>query len=113
MAKNDANKRPFDVNPGKDSGFYSYPTEMDDPGQSDDDVTISQAWKLDLAPEEFSEGPYGAATNEKKLGKVSKWKPGQAFAQRFRDPNPISSNRTVVFEEPPHNAPEGSIEGQN
>jgi hypothetical protein len=111
LAKNDANKRPFE--PGRaNSGFYSYPVHMDDPAESDDDVTTEQATRLVVAPEEFPEGPYGSF-DEEKLGKVSEWRPGQAVAQRFRDTNPISSNRTEVFEEPPFHDPSSEVEGPN
>ena len=72
-----------------------------------------QAESLDLAIEEFSEGPYGAAHNETKLGKVSEWKTGQAFSGRFRDSNLIESDRKVATEEKPSHAPRGSIEGQS
>nr|WP_089971257.1 hypothetical protein [Lihuaxuella thermophila] len=37
----------------------------------------------DLIPEEFPEGPYEAATHEKKLGKSSPWRPGQHMTSNF------------------------------
>jgi hypothetical protein len=72
-----------------------------------------QARILDLALEEFAEGPYGATTNEEKLGKVSEWKPGQAVSGRFRDSNMISNDRTVATVEEPHNPSDSNFDQQN
>jgi hypothetical protein len=81
------------------SGSYS-PGPLDETDLPGAELSIVQHHTLDLALEEFPEGPYGATTNEKKLGKVSEWKEGQAFSGRFRDSNPVNSDRTVVLDEP-------------
>lgn len=92
----------------------NYPIkDINSTGQQNAELSIVQAQSQDLAQEEFPEGPYGAATNEKKLGKVSPWKPGQRSGNRFRDANPISSDRTIPLREPEADAPIGTIEGQN
>lgn len=96
----------------KHAGAY-HPGPMNESELPSAELAIVQHHNLDLALEEFAEGPYGATTNEVKLGKVSEWKPGQAFSGRFRDANPVDSDRTVPLEEPPFDAPKGSIEGQN
>lgn len=71
-----------------------------------------QSSRLDLAIEEFPEGPYGATTNEERLGKVSPWEPGQAVSGRFRDSNMIRSDRRVAVDEPNFKQPPGTVEGQ-
>jgi len=94
------------------SGSYA-PGPMDETSLPTAELAIVQAHVLDLAIEEFPEGPYGAATNEAKLGKVSEWKQGQAVSPRFRDANPIETDRKVAIHEPPFDRPKGSLDGQN
>lgn len=89
------------------------PGPMNETGLPTAELAIVQAHTLDLAIEEFPEGPYGAATNEKKLGKVSEWKIGQAVSPRFRDANPIQTDRNVPIHEQPFKGPKGSLRGQN
>ncbi|GLG00885.1 hypothetical protein Alches_09240 [Alicyclobacillus hesperidum subsp. aegles] len=94
----DPNLREVDVSPN--SGAY-------DPGPLDEGVTDyptaelwqAQATTYDLAVEEFPEGPYGAATNEKRLGKTSPWLEGQMVSGRFRDSNLIRSDRLSAAHE--------------
>lgn len=81
--------------------------------ENKDELSYVQAQQKDILPEEFPEGPYGAATNEKKLGKTSPWREGQAVVSAYRDQNPAFSDRKVPLDEPPFHAPKGSIEGQN
>lgn len=95
----------------KNSGSYHPVSNLEEPASRE--LGMVEHQRLDLALEEFPEGPYGATTNEIKLGKVSEWKPGQAYSGRFRDSNPVSSDRTVAETEPPFDSSEGSIEGQN
>jgi len=84
----------------RNSGTYD-PGARGVNGLPTEELSIVQSHVLDLALEEFPEGPYGAATDESKLGKVSEWKPGQAFSGRFRDSNLINSDRKVAMREPP------------
>jgi hypothetical protein len=95
--ENETNEQPLS---SVNSGTYNPgpPTKDDLPTE---ELSGVQAHVLDLALEEFAEGPYGAATNEEKLGKVSEWKEGQAFSGRFRDSNLISGDRKVAMEEQP------------
>ncbi|GMA55957.1 hypothetical protein C7445_10543 [Alicyclobacillus sacchari] len=88
----DRNVRDVDVS--SNSGAYD-PGPLDE-GASDyptAELWQAQATTYDLAVEEFPEGPYGAATNEKRLGKTSPWLDGQMVSGRFRDSNPIRSDR--------------------
>lgn len=80
------------------SGSYR-PGPINETGAPSAELADVQAHTLDLALEEFPEGPYGATTNEVKLGKVSEWKQGQTFSGRFRDSNMVTSDRTVATEE--------------
>jgi len=74
-----------------DQGETDYPTA---------DVAAAQAATYDLAVEEFPEGPYGATTDERRLGKTSPWLPGQMVSGRFRDTNMITSDRhTAPYEQ--------------
>ncbi|GMA60530.1 hypothetical protein NZD89_12990 [Alicyclobacillus fastidiosus] len=84
----------------------------------ENDFPNAELWEVqsrdyDLAVEEFAEGPYGAAHNETRLGKVSEWKPGQAVTGRFRDANMIHSDRRSATEEDHFEDPPGTLEGQN
>lgn len=90
--------------PGPSTQHNGYPTQ---------ELWQVESMRNDLAIEEFSEGPYGAATNESHLGKTSEWKDGQAVSGRFRDNNLISSDRRTALKEPPFDAPRGSIDGEN
>lgn len=47
------------------------------------EVSTVESLHNDVFPEEFPEGPYGAATNEEKLGKTSPWEPDQHAAPQF------------------------------
>jgi hypothetical protein len=67
----------------------------------------------DIMLEEFPDGPYGAATDAPRLGKSTPWRKNQKSVSAYRDANPLSSNRKVTEDEPPHDAPRGTIEGQN
>lgn len=50
-----------------------------------------------ILPEEFPEGPYGAAVfNDQPLGKSSPWEPGQHTVHRFFDENPAFSDTAAV-----------------
>lgn len=96
------------------SGGYN-PGPID---EGENDFPNAELWPVqshvyDLAVEEFAEGPYGAAHDEEKLGKVSEWKPGQAVSGRFRDTNMIRSDRTVALDEPDFEEPPGTMEGQS
>lgn len=92
----------------KNSGAYH-------PGPVSEDYELERvrAQQNDLQLEEFSDGPYGAATNPDKLGKSSPWKSGQRTVSAFRDANPISNPHKTVEEEPKFNGSRGSIEGEN
>jgi hypothetical protein len=94
------------------SGWYN-PGPIHDTDLPNAELSSVQARDYDILREEFPEGPYGAATNEEKLGKTSPWRPGQAVVSSLRDQNPMSSDRQVTLDEPPARAPKGSIEGQN
>ncbi|AEJ43879.1 hypothetical protein [Alicyclobacillus acidocaldarius] len=85
-----SNSGAYDPGP-VDQGETDYPTA---------DVAAAQAATYDLAVEEFPEGPYGAATDERCLGKTSPWLPGQMVSGRFRDTNMITSDRhTAPYEQ--------------
>lgn len=98
----------------KNSGAY-------DPGpikERENDYPNAELWQVqshmyDLAIEEFPEGPYGAASDEVFLGKVSEWEPGQAVSGRFRDSNMIRSDRHVATAEDDFTEPPGTTEAQS
>lgn len=46
-------------------------------------LDVDDAYRSKLRPEEFPEGPYGAATNEEHLAKSTPWKPGQYRSSAF------------------------------
>lgn len=46
-------------------------------------LDVDDAYQSKLRPEEFPEGPVGAATNEKHLGKSTPWKKGQYRTSAF------------------------------
>lgn len=94
------------------SGSYN-PGPVNDSDMPSAELQDVQAEKLELVPEEFAEGPYGAATNASRLGKTSAWEDGQTFAGRYRDNSLITSDKHNPLHEPSFDAPEGSIEGQN
>ncbi|MCL6625653.1 hypothetical protein [Alicyclobacillus shizuokensis] len=77
------------------------------------DTDVVEAWRNDLQLEEFPDGAYLAATHPERLGKSTPWRPGQQSVSHLRDQNPVSSDRKVARKEPPANAPEGTIEGEN
>jgi hypothetical protein len=95
----------------KNSGRYTIPPTSQVPGE--EELELVEAYTQDLTLEEFPEGPYGATTNEVKLGKTSPWKAGQQSIGRYRDANPMRSDRMVVQDEPDANAPMGTIESEN
>lgn len=41
------------------------------------DFEVVKSQRNEILQEEFPEGPYGAATNEARLGKSTPWEPGQ------------------------------------
>ncbi|MBD1370869.1 hypothetical protein IC620_00645 [Hazenella sp. IB182357] len=47
------------------------------------DLGTVESQRDELVPEEFPEGPVGAATNEARLGKDSPWREGQHASPRF------------------------------
>jgi hypothetical protein len=94
------------------SGKYN-PGPVNETDWLAEELSAVQAQQKDILPEEFPEGPYGAATTEEKPGKTSPWKDGQAVVSSYRDQNPAFSDRNVPDHEPPAEAPRGSIEGQN
>lgn len=47
------------------------------------DVKTVESMRNEVIPEEFAEGPYGAATNEDVLGKESPWRASQHAAPQF------------------------------
>ncbi|GEO25871.1 hypothetical protein AAC03nite_16560 [Alicyclobacillus acidoterrestris] len=103
-----------DVVESPNSGSYN-------PGpikNGENDFPNAELWEVqsrddDLAVEEFAEGPYGAAFNAPKLGKVSDWKPGQAVTGRFRDANMIHSDRHSATEEQDFTDKPGTLDGEN
>lgn len=117
----DTRSRPAEARPGatnrdagRDSPSGAYrPGPVNETGMPTSELAIVQANRNDLALEEFTEGPYGAATDAPRLGKTSPWRPGQMYSPRFRDANPIDSDRTVPLQEPPADAREGTIEAEN
>lgn len=94
------------------SGRYD-PGPMVESGEPNAELATVQAQRNDLMPEEFPDGPYGAATQPDHLGKSGHWRPGQASISPYWDENPVFSDRKRPRREPPHDAPSGSIEGQN
>ena len=48
-----------------------------------EDLSTVQSQRNEMLLEEFPEGPYGAATNEVKLGKTSDWEEGQHTTSAF------------------------------
>lgn len=87
-------------------------------GEQENDFPTAELWGVqshlyDLAVEEFAEGPYGAAHNESRLGKVSEWKPGQAVSGRFRDANMIDSDRRTAIHEDESTQSPRTLEEQN
>jgi hypothetical protein len=100
------------ANERKDARYI--PSGAYDPGPVDGaELAGVEAWQNDLQLEEFPDGPYAAASDPPRLGKSSPWRPGQRVVSSFRDQNPVTSERKVAAEEPPFDAPEGSIEGEN
>ncbi|MCL6597853.1 MAG: hypothetical protein K6T81_03850 [Alicyclobacillus macrosporangiidus] len=103
----------FERNPNRPVGATT-PSGTYNPGPVEPaDTDVVEAWKNDLQLEEFPDGPYGAATHPDKLGKSSPWRPGQQTVSHLKDQNPVTSDRKVAREEPPANAPEGTIESEN
>ncbi|GGE07118.1 hypothetical protein GCM10011571_05440 [Marinithermofilum abyssi] len=47
------------------------------------DLGTVESLRNEVVPEEFPEGPYGAATNEAHLGKSSPWRESQHAAPQF------------------------------
>lgn len=41
------------------------------------ELSTVESQRNEILQEEFPEGPYGASTNEKRLGKATGWEPGQ------------------------------------
>jgi hypothetical protein len=53
------------------------------------DLSAVESQRNEIIPEEFPEGPYGASTDEARLGKATGWEKGQhvisAFSYEGRD----------------------------
>lgn len=86
--------------------------------EAESDYPTAEVWEAqsttyDLALEEFPDGPYGATTDAKHLGKSSDWLSGQAVSGRFRDSNLIRSDRRTALEEDEQDGPQGTIEAEN
>lgn len=75
------------------------PSANDKRKRGNQELEIVQAWQKDILPEEFPEGPYGAAVyNDQPLGKASPWQPGQHVVSRDQDENPMTSDFKVPAE---------------
>lgn len=62
-------------------------------------LSIEQSTVLDLVPEEFPEGPYGAQVYvDQPIGKSTPWTEGQHVITRNQDENPEFSNFKVPHE---------------
>ncbi|MBA4493705.1 hypothetical protein ACFO25_04840 [Paenactinomyces guangxiensis] len=48
-----------------------------------EELETVQSVHNEIIPEEFPEGPYGAATTPEKPGKTSPWRPGQRSVSAF------------------------------
>lgn len=101
---------PFTVH-SPNSGSY-HPGSIGNENGGSPELSYVQAWQDDLQIEEFPDGPYGSARNLP-FGKSSPWQRGQASVSAHRDQNPVNSDRKLAEEEPPFEAPPGTIEGQN
>lgn len=118
MQDSDENQRKDLSDTGGAHGIHSVNSGSYDPGPitdtgNDAELSYVEAQQDDLLLEEFPDGPYGSATNER-LGKSTPWRKGQRSISAFRDQNPVSSDRKVPLDEPSTNgAPRGTIEGQN
>jgi len=53
------------------------PTYQEYDNQDYSELSTVQSQRNEILQEEFPEGPYGAATNEVRLGKATGWEPGQ------------------------------------
>lgn len=94
------------------TGRYQPPPVTDDTVPQAE-LGVVRAHDLDLAPEEFAEGPYGSIRNDPRLGKVTPRIPNQSTQSPLRDAQPITSDRKVVLQQPTSTDPPGTIEGQN
>ncbi|CAJ1001762.1 MULTISPECIES: hypothetical protein [Bacillales] len=58
------------------------PTYEEYDNQRYSELSVVESQRNEIIPEEFPEGPYGAATNDK-LGKATGWEPGQHAISNF------------------------------
>ncbi len=98
----------------RQGNLESYHSGSYNPGTiSETSANNLDAANNDIMLEEFPEGPYGAAEDGPAQGKSTPWRENQRSVSAYRDANPISTNRKVPEDEPPHDAPPGTIEGEN
>ncbi|AIG28151.1 hypothetical protein [Brevibacillus laterosporus] len=55
----------------------SYYKKIKDSAEDYSELSTVQSQRNEILQEEFPEGPFGAATNEEKLGKATGWEKGQ------------------------------------
>lgn len=53
------------------------PTYQEYDNQDYTELSTVESQRNEILPEEFPEGPFGAATNEERLGKATGWEPRQ------------------------------------
>jgi hypothetical protein len=53
------------------------PTSVEHTHEHYSELSTVESQRNEILQEEFPEGPYGASTNEARLGKATGWEPGQ------------------------------------